>query len=62
MPESISCKMRFTGYLPRKMPGKDAVARIKKRYAIKADEELVLVTTGGGGDGHAVMHHFLSML
>ncbi|MCX5880807.1 MAG: glycosyltransferase, partial [Deltaproteobacteria bacterium] len=62
MPGSVSCKMHFTGYIPRKMPGKEAVARIKKKYAIKADEKLVLVTTGGGGDGHAVMHHFLSML
>jgi predicted glycosyltransferase len=62
MPDSVSCKMRFTGYIPRKMPSRDAVNRIKKKYAIKADEKLVLVTTGGGGDGHAVMHNFLSML
>jgi predicted glycosyltransferase len=62
MPDSVSRKMRFTGYIPRKIPGKDAVARIKKKYAIKADDKLVLVTTGGGGDGHSVMHHFLAML
>ncbi|MFH0994015.1 MAG: glycosyltransferase [Pseudomonadota bacterium] len=62
MPGSVSCKMHFTGYIPRKIPGKDAVARIKKKYAIRADEKLVLVTTGGGGDGHSVMHHFLTML
>ena len=62
MPDSVSRKMRFTGYIPRKIPGKDAVARIKKKYAIKSDDKLVLVTTGGGGDGHSVMHHFLAML
>ncbi len=62
MPDSVSRKMRFTGYIPRKIPGKDAVARIKRKYAIKADDKLVLVTTGGGGDGHSVMHHFLAML
>jgi predicted glycosyltransferase len=62
IPASVSRKMRFTGYIPRKMPGKNAVARIKKKYAIKADEKLVLVTTGGGGDGHCLMHNFLTML
>ena len=62
MPDSVSRKMHFTGYIPRKIPGKDAIARIKKKYAIKADDKLVLVTTGGGGDGHAVMDHFLTML
>jgi len=62
IPHSVSRKMHFTGYIPRKIPGKDAIARIKKKYAIKADEKLVLVTTGGGGDGHAVMDHFLTML
>ena len=62
MPDSVSRKMHFTGYIPRKIPGKDAIARIKRKYAIKADEKLVLVTTGGGGDGHSVMHHFLTML
>ena len=62
MPGSVSRKMHFTGYIPRKIPGKEAVARIKRKYAIKSDEKLVLVTTGGGGDGHSVMHHFLTML
>jgi predicted glycosyltransferase len=62
MPDSVSRKMYFTGYIPRKIPGKDAIARIKKKYAIKTDDKLVLVTTGGGGDGHAVMDHFLTML
>ena len=62
MPGSVSRKMHFTGYIPRKIPGKEAVARIKRKYAIKSDEKLVLVTTGGGGDGHSVMHNFLTML
>jgi predicted glycosyltransferase len=62
MPGSVSRKMHFTGYIPRNIPGKEAVARIKRKYAIKSDEKLVLVTTGGGGDGHSVMHHFLTML
>ena len=62
MPGALSRKMHFTGYIPRKIPGKDAIARIKKKYGIKADDKLVLVTTGGGGDGHAVMDHFLTML
>ena len=62
IPGSVSRKMHFTGYIPRKIPGKDAVTRIRKKYGIKSDDKLVLVTTGGGGDGHAVMDHFLTMI
>lgn len=62
MPETISRKMFFTGYIPRKIPGRDAVQRIRKKNAVHADDKLVLVTTGGGGDGYAVMNNFLTML
>ena len=62
IPESISSKMFFTGYIPRKIPGKDAVQKIKKEHGIKNDEKLVVVTLGGGGDGFEVMDNYLSML
>ncbi len=62
MPEAVSRKMFFTGYIPRKTPGKDAIQRVRKKNALHTDEKLVLVTTGGGGDGYAVMNNFLSML
>jgi predicted glycosyltransferase len=60
--ESVSKKMHFTGYIPRKTPGKEAVRSIRKEVKVKAEEKLVVVTTGGGGDGYMVMHTYLSML
>ncbi len=60
--EAVSRKMYFTGYIPRKMPGKDAVHHIKKELGLKKDERLVVVTTGGGGDGYKVMDTYLTAL
>ena len=60
--ESISQKMHFTGYIPRKIPSKDAVRGITRELGIKAAEKLVVVTTGGGGDGYRVMDTYLAML
>jgi predicted glycosyltransferase len=58
----ISRKMHFTGYIPRKMPGKDAVSKIKKEIGLKSPDKLVVVTTGGGGDGYRVMDTYLTAL
>jgi predicted glycosyltransferase len=60
--ESISQKMYFTGYIPRKIPGPEAVRNMRKELGVKADEKLVVVTTGGGGDGYAVMRTYVTML
>ena len=60
--DSISRKMHFTGYIPRKIPGKDAVRHIKKELGLKHGERLVVVTTGGGGDGYRVMDTYLKAL
>ncbi len=62
IPEETSKKIRFTGYIPRKIPGKEAVRKLRKDIGIKKNEKLVVVTTGGGGDGSAVMDTYLSML
>ena len=60
--ESISRKMHFTGYIPRKIPGKEAVRHFKKEIGVKNDQKLVVVTTGGGGDGYKVMDTYLTAL
>jgi predicted glycosyltransferase len=60
--ESISQKIHFTGYIPRKIPSKDAVRNITKELGLKDSEKLVVVTTGGGGDGYRVMDTYLAML
>jgi len=62
IPESVSHKIHFTGYIPRKIPGKDAVRKVKKELRLKNGEKLVVVTTGGGGDGYWVMDTFLTTL
>jgi predicted glycosyltransferase len=60
--ESISRKMHFTGYIPRKMPGPEAARNIRKEHGVKPGEKLVVVTTGGGGDGYLVMRNYVTML
>jgi len=59
---SISQKMYFTGYIPRKIASKEAVRNIKKELRLKSGQKLVVVTTGGGGDGYRVMDTYLAML
>ena len=60
--DAVRRKVVFTGYIPRKVPGKKDVARLKKRIVSQAAPKLVLVTTGGGGDGYAVMDNYMRML
>jgi predicted glycosyltransferase len=60
--ESISKKIYFTGYIPRKTPGPEAARNIRKELGVGPDEKLVVVTTGGGGDGYVVMRTYVSML
>ena len=60
--DSISRKIHFTGYIPRKVPAPDAIQHIKKEHGIGSGEKLVVVTTGGGGDGFSVMDTYLAML
>lgn len=62
IPAPVRDKMHFTGYIPRKTPSAKAVARIREELGIGAEERLVVVTTGGGGDGYGVMDAYLSML
>jgi len=62
IPETISRKMHFTGYIPRKAPGAKAVRQIRKEQRLNKDDKLVVVTTGGGGDGYPVMDTVLTML
>jgi len=62
IPESISRKMYFTGYIPRKVPTESAVKKSRMEQGLKNGEKLVVVTTGGGGDGYVVMDAYLSML
>ena len=62
IPSTTRSKIHFTGYIPRKIIRPKEAARIRREFRVQADEKLVVVTTGGGGDGFAVMDNFLSMV
>ena len=62
IPESISRKIQFTGYIPREIKSNKDAIRERKRHKIRKADKLVVVTTGGGGDGYPVMDAYLSML
>lgn len=62
IPETISRKMVFTGYIPRHMPTGQAMARARREERLSAKDRLVVITTGGGGDGYPLMDAYLSML
>jgi len=62
IPDNISAKMVFTGYIPRHIPEPQAVARARREEKLAPAEKLVVVTTGGGGDGYPLMDAALRML
>ncbi len=61
IPDRIQRKIQFTGYIPRKRRDPATRARVRKRYRIMEDDNFILVTTGGGGDGYEVISHYLAM-
>jgi predicted glycosyltransferase len=62
VPDSISKKVQFTGYIPRKIPSEKGVRKLRKDLGVNDSEKLIVVTTGGGGDGSGVMDAYLTML
>jgi predicted glycosyltransferase len=54
--------MIFTGYLARTVPSNSTIQKTRKEQGLENGQKLVVVTTGGGGDGYEVMDHYLSML
>lgn len=62
IPDTVNQKFFFTGYIPRAVIKKKDALKEKGRYKIGMQEKLVVVTTGGGGDGYPVMDNYLAML
>ena len=62
IPPHIASKMHFTGYIPRQIPSARHRPRIRRSMGVAPGEKFVLVTAGGGGDGHKVVDTYLTML
>jgi len=62
IPETTSRKMIFTGYIPRKVARPGEIREVRREQRLDPGEKLVVVTTGGGGDGYAHVDAFLAML
>jgi predicted glycosyltransferase len=62
IPDPVKRKMLFTGYIPRQTPSEREAGRIRREMGVEPHQKLIVVTTGGGGDGYAVMDTYLTML
>jgi predicted glycosyltransferase len=60
--EQTAAKMVFTGYIPRKIPDRKGVLQLREELGAIGAKRLVVVTTGGGGDGYAVMDNYLELI
>ena len=60
-PASVSQKVRFCGYI-RKEAGLKDRSVCREELQIKPDEQLILVTPGGGEDGYRLIETYLSGL
>jgi predicted glycosyltransferase len=62
IPASIEKKLYFTGYIPRKVPMEGMAKALRLQLNVMKNENLITVTTGGGGDGFHVLDSYLKML
>lgn len=60
-PASVSKKVRFCGYI-RKEPGLKRRNVLREELQITPEEQLILVTPGGGQDGYRLIETYLSGL
>ncbi|WP_177193552.1 glycosyltransferase family protein [Thermodesulforhabdus norvegica] len=59
IPESVSRKVYFTGYIPRYVPTRQELEKVRRDIGLPQDRPTVLVTVGGGGDGYPILDTFL---
>ncbi|NWF61639.1 MAG: glycosyltransferase [Fischerella sp.] len=60
-PAAVAQKVQFCGYI-RKPPGDKQRDTIREELQLATDEQLVLVTPGGGEDGHQLIDTYLTGL
>ncbi len=61
LPPAVAARTRFSGYIRRDDPAIPA-DEVRRALGLGADEQLVLVTTGGGGDGMPVEEAYVQAL
>lgn len=61
IPEKIQGRIHFTGYIPRKKLKKSTKSSVRKRYGVTEEDDFILVTAGGGGDGYEAIDRYLAM-
>ncbi|WP_457574131.1 glycosyltransferase family protein [Desulfolithobacter sp.] len=62
IPVSVQQKTCFTGYLPRRVASEKVVRKTRKKFCVHDGEQMIVLTTGGGGDGFEMMDTYLAML
>ncbi len=62
IPPQVEAKVHFTGYLPRRVVPEKVARKTRKKFCIRPEDKMVVLTTGGGGDGFKMMDTFLNML
>jgi len=59
IPARVAAKIHFTGYIPRHIPNPSERKTTRKKIGVALEDRLILLTTGGGGDGYPVIDCFL---
>ncbi|MDY0351559.1 MAG: glycosyltransferase [Desulfobulbaceae bacterium] len=62
IPPQTSAKLFFTGYLPRRVATDSRKQKTRKKFCVRSDEKMIVVTAGGGGDGFTMMDTYLAMI
>jgi len=62
IPPRVASKIHFTGYIPRQIPSAEETRSVRAELGISHDQKVLLLTTGGGGDGYPVLNTFLQAL
>ena len=61
IPEQVQQKIYFTGYLPRRGVSAKVAAKTREKFCARTGEKMIVLTTGGGGDGFKMMDIYLAM-
>jgi len=62
IPRQVQEKILFTGYLPRRGVPAKVAARTREKFCVRTGEKMIVLTTGGGGDGFKLMDIYLAMI